>query len=380
MTLDQDAMDLDETVSFIGNSGSLLQHNEAECAQWSDLSTIQDASSHDFLRWGVGHQRSPSWADIQSIRQSNIVQLEYQLYFSTYSHHYQEENNVEGQLDGYSSCGAFPTWSFGIPLNGLQELASLWMVDFVPSPAMSTEKNLQVSFLFQTHCNRKTWQIKRVLTFIVWNNDVSRPAGSASSISGPTDMVGDRELLTIEGLKNAILDSRQIQGRDSVWYALREVSMALVPQPNHQWPTWKLAEHVIIPDTWSEKNLQTADDAHFEDGSIRCDLRDGGLWLVDAGLSRRRQLGSTLPELEKDARSGNSMLAIRSPSWPEICPKFCLFVLPNDIDDTTGTLHKLLEEAVSLKNYYAEGDYKWSRADWQALWKWRKTLEQGVDI
>jgi hypothetical protein len=381
MTHDQDVMDLDETVSNMGNSGPLLQYNEAQHAQWSELHTIQDASSHDFLRWGVGHQRSPSWADTQSIRHSNIVQLDFRVYFSTYPNHYQEENDVNGRLGGESSLEAFPSWSFCIPLNGLQELASLWMVEFVPISEMSTEKNVQVSFVFQTHCNRKTWQIKRVLTFIVWNTDASRPARSISAIPGPIHLVGNKtkELLIMEGLKNAILDTRQVQGRDSVWYALREASMFLAPQPNPRWPMWKSAEHITTPDTWFEKYLEAADNGCFEDGSIRCGIRDGGLWLVDGDLPWRQQLGSTLPDLGKDTRTGDSMLAIRSPSWPEECPKFCLFVLPENIDDTTGTLHRLLEEAVSLKNYYAEGDYKWSRADWQALCKWRKTLEQGAD-
>jgi hypothetical protein len=183
----------------------------------------------------------------------------------------------------------------------------------------------------------------------------------------------------MEGLKNAILDTRQIHGRDSVWYAFREVSMALVPQVNHQWPKWETFEDVILPGKGAETLLETADDSYFKDRSMHRYVLDGGLWLVNGDFAQRRQTRSTLPDLERDTRSGDSMLTIRSRNWPEVCPKFCLFILPEEIDDTTSTLYRLLEEAISMGNYYAEGNYTWTRVGSQILWKWRISLKQGVD-
>lgn len=85
---------------------------------------------------------------------------------------------------------------------------------------------------------------------------------------------------------------------------------------------------------------------------IHCISLCGGLSEVDGDFER--QLRSSVPGLGRDMRHGNSMLAIRSPSWPEVCPRFCLFVLPEVIHDSIDHLHQLFEEAVYLRNSTAK--------------------------
>ena len=68
------------------------------------------------------------------------------------------------------------------------------------------------------------------------------------------------------------------------------------------------------------------------------------------------------------------MLAIWSSRRLDACPKFCLFVLSDVVKDSADELHALLEEAVSMKYYYGEIGYRWSKRDSRALIQWRKAV------
>jgi hypothetical protein len=168
---------------------------------------------------------------------------------------------------------------------------------------------------------------------------------------------------SIQCLAKAILDLRQIYRRDLIRYALREVSAVLVLLPYHQSPKWELLDILNMPEKAFETLMWLQSGTNFGNHNLLYRVYDAGLWHVQNACSKRQQPRSTLPMLGLDTQTGDCMLAIRSPTWPEDCPRFCLFILPASIDDTECTLSKLLETTISLKNFLAVGDYHWSQSD-----------------
>jgi hypothetical protein len=372
---DQDSMQIDEVAFNTESPGSSHLPNEAQQDEIMEYSAVQIPRSHSLLRWAVGHEGAPTWADLGSIRFSNVVRFKFR---SCSSLAMENVQSVRGGIDESSVIDSLASCSIHIPLESLHELAAIWMTGTIPIRVPEDGKFVHATLLFQSYCDRTTWQIQRVLSCIIWGDKPSTPTYEPNGVQSLARVIRSdtSQRASRQDLTKAILDLRQIHGRDSVQYALREVSMALVLQPNCQSPKWELLEAFDMPEKALETLLGLQSSTNFGNYDIGCDVYDAGLWQVQDTFGKRQQLYSTLPVLEQDTLTGDSMLAIRSPTWPAGCPRFCLFILPGSIDDTVSTLSKLLEEAISLKNFFAEGSYHWSRPDWQVLWRWRKALEK----
>ncbi|KAF2818783.1 hypothetical protein CC86DRAFT_460914 [Ophiobolus disseminans] len=334
-----------ETHRDIENSGSIHQESFHQPREDNDLQAAEEltnASFDPFLRWAVGHQHAPPWITVGSIRHSDIVDFEFRCYFVNRS-----------DLARLQEAGDHETlWTLfvkalGISPERIKKIATLWtsrVPQVLPRDGMSM---VPATFFFRTNWDPMTWQIIRSLNCIIWEM---------------TDWPPSTETAEQQSLEDAVLGVRQIHGRDSVWYALQ--STTVIYDTRNQW------EKINGP----KFNLDILGLTNLDSVTLQLVYSDNALLRVNRTVSNHTQ--SPDFGIERDTRSGNSMLAVRSPSWSQNCPKFCLFVLSDVTGDSAEHLHQLLEEAQSLENHYCEGNFKFTRADRQELHKWGDALKE----
>lgn len=240
------------------------------------------------------------------------------------------------------------------------KLAALWQCESgIGSELLSDTASATI--FFQTYCDPSTWLIKRVLTCVTWENSQSQAVVANSKVFWYTD------------IKKAILDIQQMSGRDSVWYALRRLSLTLTIEQETGEPLWKTFQEMEMPRIGTEFLVNLDPFTVLGRYNVYTNTVGRSLCKIDPGVERR--LRSTIPDVGRDMRDGNSMLAVAPPSRPASCPRFCLFVLREEDLNNMDTVYELLEEARILKNYYAEANCKFDPSDWKALRDWSKALK-----
>ncbi|KAF1849717.1 uncharacterized protein K460DRAFT_399830 [Cucurbitaria berberidis CBS 394.84] len=377
--LDLEVMQVDGVVAGTDHRCPRASHHRTETEHASQESqeqgptAIQDADSHAFLKWAVGHPLAPSWTEIGSIRHANIVHFDFKY------HVFWKPEIVQVEQEDVDFCSVFKSLqssAFLMYPRQLRELVALWTTKSIQIPSPNVTKPTRASFYFHTYCDQSTWQIKRVLNCVLWGA-APRTVKNTSAMEQLPAMIGDDdipEFFAWTDFKDACSDAQQIYGKDSVWYALQTTSMLLLPGEESRRPEWVSFETLNIPKTaaWTLMDISKRTNLGGEmviDSVSLC----GGLSEVDPTSERR--LRSTIPDLGRDTRQGDSMIAVRSPSWPATCPQFCLFVLLKEDYDDKDILHRHLEEAVALSNYYAEEGYEFSRSCWRLLHNWRRALK-----
>jgi hypothetical protein len=323
---------------------------------------LSNADNHVFLRWAIGHTESPSWTEIGSIRHASIVAFEFRCYYPVF--HDDSWKKVVDSASAETSTEALYANAMTLTAEQLRSLASDW-VTYVPF-IEGVEPNcyVRVTLFFQTYCDDHTWQIRRALGCILWHlgGDLT------------TEMCGG------EGIKTAILQMQSLRGRDSVWLALRTTTLILTYEESNDGVGRASFKDAGFSEDLKDKFRALSAEVHFDNVVLRHIHLARGLVYID---EQQPAFGQTVHDnvpWESDNKSGHAMLAIRSSQWHESCPKFCLFVLSDVTKDSPGELHALLEEAVSMKNYYGEIGYRWSRRDTQALLQWRKAVAREKTI
>ncbi|KAF2624067.1 hypothetical protein BU25DRAFT_166430 [Macroventuria anomochaeta] len=325
-----------------------------------EVAALPDASCHTFLRWAVGHEMSPSWTGLGSIRHSNLVHFEFRCYNLAIDVATTEEMSMaEEDLSLYSTLCSY---AVTISPEQLYEIAAIWTTRFPSTPGFQSASAMRATFFVQTYCDQSTWQIKRVLNCIIW---------AVNNHDTPTEYdAGD--------LLKAMLQIRNIHGRESVYIALQDTGLVLQHTEHDQSLNWESFAQAGLSDTAVDTLRGLRAEVRVADIVLQRVSHDAQLLWVERSPHDQYRCVST--PWEQDTRSGDSMLAIRSPLWPLTCPKFCLFVLPEVHDESSGGLHRLLEEAMSLRNFYVHVDHQWGREDTRLLRQWRKALSSEKTI
>lgn len=350
---DQDRMQIDGPVVAVEEFLTSIQSDEQQLQQVSEqeTATITDATTHSSLRWAMGHVSSPSWTTIGSIRFANIVHFEIRIHDLRNLGENDWTCLTEGEhrFSYYSMLkSSFPTTP-----DRLAQLIALWTPQFAIDQPYDLAGATHITICFQTFCDPLTWKITRLLHCVLCKgNFLPAVHGFAGGVTQDFS----------RSLDEAILRVRNLSGRDSVWYALRGTIMLLLPQYYGRLKGFKW-----ISGRFNDLITQLSDQDSFAQHCV-----SKGPLCIES--SSDIPLQSTIPELVQDTRSGETMLAIRSPSSPSDCPRFCLFVLSNKALDSEATIHRLLAEAVTQRNIYGPDGYQWSDSDWTALQQWRKAL------
>lgn len=376
---DPDSMDTDEVGAAADSAGArfnMTSQGSQHSQERKEITTLLDASSHSFLRWAVGHSSAPPWTSLGSIRHSNIVHFEFRCHAI-----WRQQNNQPENIDPdyHLICDLEPYWAFRILPEQLQNLAALWTMKSASFPALEHGEAIRAGLYFHTYFDPSTWQIRRVLSCMLW---LAEPLTLTTQVNveRTTDqsqghVAGDQLPASFEmrDFERAILEVRQIHGRDSVWAALQCASMALVSSTGSNNLSWISFLTLELTEEKSRIVMSLPEHKEIGDIVVHCiDCCDG---LSQVSEEFRGQLRSPNLDIGRDMRIGDSMLMIRSPAWPEACPMFCLFILPDAVDHSETYLSQLLEEAVSLKHFYGVGGYQLSMAEWRILFRWRRALQ-----
>lgn len=341
-------------------TGDALQNEQPD--QGEDTGLSNSASSSEFLRWTAEHDGSPDWTSFGCVHHANNVHFEFRC-------HEVHSNNLSVQdlmkesreLNMYA---VLSSWAFEILPEDLHELSTLWTPKVAPNEAHTFKGKLQAAFWFHSSFDPRTWQIRRVLSCMIWTEGAPLPQQNMSSVSSqPFDL---------KDLRDAILRARNVRGRESVWSALLDSTMVLRPVYNAKNVEWVFIEATILPDFASHR-LNTLS-LHTQVGSIiiRRVHCAGGLDQLEPDPELQPYV--LFPRDQQDTQSGDSMIIIRSSDAHINCPTFCLFILSQGDFDSIHNLHRLLEDAYVSKRFYGSGDELWKRADWKTLLKWRKAV------
>jgi hypothetical protein len=312
-----------------------------------------DASSHPFLQWAVGHVNSPSWTSLGSIRHSNIVQFEFQCYNCSL-----HAGSTEGDLmeDSLSLYMALHSHAVTTSTEQLDDVAFSWTRGLPPTSRLELAGDMRVTFFFQTYCDKPSWQIKRVLSCIIWE----------------TEKLPIPEWYETEDIARVISQVRNISGRDSVSLALKKTGLVLRHKRDGSGLEWKSFTQAHLPETAFDTLRELGAGICYRYMVLRrVKLCNGLLWVV-TGSDIERQYAPVA--WEQDTRTGDSMFAIYPSSWLDNWPKFCLFTLPNADCESSSDLHRLLEEAIMTKSFYGDIGYRWTKEDWGILGQWRQAL------
>jgi hypothetical protein len=372
---DQNLMQLDQATSNPEERTQDSRADEPEDDDYRSFLEPQYAEADSFLRWAPGHRYSPAWTTLGSIRHADIIQFE----FAVYRTHGAELESP-----------ALPT--FLMTPTQLQQVTSLWPKPYNYMSEPELGDLVQVGFVFHTFCNPSTWQIIRVLSCAIWGaNFASTDFGTdhvtvvpfrASEIKDGPPM-----LVRLHDLRNALLDVRELRGRQSIIHALQGVARVL--SLDDQDPGW-----VALEDACEGSNgmVETVSQTIFDNlapQSLRIPTMGGIDVKADRHaytrvFSRVRRIEqqrspSTIPHLSQDTKKSQSIIAIRSPNWQTDCPLFCLFVLHGDIDGSERSLHQLLVEAVETKSFFGHSSFRWDPDASRTIGKWRKALADAAE-
>jgi hypothetical protein len=334
--------------------GIVAEYDRSQQQPNTEPVVLPDARSHPFLRWAVGRPNSPSWTAFGSIRHANIVQLEFQYYNHCAAATFQEEDWLSNEDPAFKAVS--DNHSIRISREQLDDVAFIWGTRFRPAWGLGQARTMRATFYFQTYCDESSWQIKRVLHCIIWE----------------AEQISTSRNCDTEDLMAAMLQVRNIHSRNSVWLALRSTGLILRPKRGEGGLEWVLFVDTHLPE--NTFGILSGLAAGRSQGVIcvrRFGLGNGLFWTTTASDSQHRCV--SVP-WETDPRTGDCLIAIRSSSWPDTSPKFCLFVLSKTDYETGSELLNLLEEAVSTNSFYADGTCQWGEHDVRILRQWRKAL------
>jgi len=324
-----------------------------------------ETTPNNLLQWGVGHEAAPPWTTVGSIRHSDVVHFEFRYFVSELDHFDDDHDNYDGvsplRLVLYR-CSFYTTQQ------GLRRIKNLWLANATEATGADPGAFIPVTFIFQTHFDPATWQIKRVLTCIEWKNDVEKPDDRWQQIKAAAIRIQPQ----VEG---HVLSVQRLNRRTSVWYALKGVTrvFSVIEDDSFKNKAW------YSPETLEESKttfMKLSTQLNLNGYNLELMHHDSALLRV--GIPTDNSLETPDLGVELDTKTGPTMLILRPSSWPETSPKFCLFVLDELMDDSQDNLSQLLEEAKQARSFYGEANFRFTTEDWRAFWRalhrWCKAL------
>jgi hypothetical protein len=345
--------------------GIMVEYDRSQQQQSTEPMALPDARSHPFLRWAVGHPNSPSWTAFGSIRHANIVQFEFQYHNHCAATTFREEGWLLNEDPSFKAVSN--DHSIRISREQLDDVASIWGTRIQPAWGLGLARAMRATFYFQTYCNESSWQIKRVLHCIIWEAEqlpVSRHCNTGY-------------------LMTAMLQVRNIRGKDSVWLALRSTGLILRPKRGEGGLEWVPFVDSHLPENTFDILSGLAAGRSQGVKRVRRVGLDNGLFWTATVLDNQHQCVPA--SWGKDTRTGDCLVAIRSSSWPDTSPRFCLFVLSETDYESRSELLRFLEKAVLTNSYYADNNCQWGEHDLRTirdgLCQWREALAlEGTNI
>ena len=354
---------------------------------FSTIRNTRDASSNPFLNLANYSHTSAPWTTQTSIRHANIVSFSFRVLllpnFRDGAHVRRNTTLIDihsrARSSGLLKSLQQSSYSVLLKRRHIWQLAKDWtgeeeMSLHDASSATNSDEVITAIFFFRTICQSHSWQIEREVRCIM-------------STSTGTDVEPHPDERFLQNqysqIRTALAQVRNIFGKESVEYALRRCSLILRHSEDEgqvQWAPPSNQEKASV-----EQYLALFDSATTDSETSRLYHRHSVGLLHVLGAGEMTEVPPFLPIIPELAGKGGAMLAVRQSSWPAECPRFCLFVLPENEIDNKAQLARLLHDAIEDKNFYsADSEPKWAEADWKLLRAWEALLtheaEDGMEF
>jgi hypothetical protein len=155
------------------------------------------------------------------------------------------------------SVQCFPT--FLMTHVQIKRVISLWPYKPTRFCGLRGGPTLQVSFVFHTFYDRPATRINSVLSCIVWRSyPAQMPSYRAhgTRLAPPVSLGYTANSLVMGDFEKAIIDVRQLSGRDPSSCALNEVTMAMSPNADANGLEWKSFEELKLIDTSTDSEVE----------------------------------------------------------------------------------------------------------------------------
>ncbi|KAH6865283.1 hypothetical protein BKA58DRAFT_463010 [Alternaria rosae] len=338
--------------------GTVNGYDRSQRQQSTEEVALQDARSEPFLRWAVGHPNSPSWTAFGSIRHANIVQFEFQYHNYCAAAGSWEERRLSNKDRLFKTVSK--EHSIRISRELLDDVAYIWGTRIQPDWGLGLACALRATFYFHTYCDKSSWQIKRVLHCMIWE----------------AEQLPVHKNCNTKDLMTAMLLVRSFHGRDSASHALRSTGLILRPNQGEEGPEWVPFLHIHLSENTRDILSGLAAGSSQDVERVRHISLDNGLLQIATGSEEQHQ--RVPASWGRDTRTGDSLIAIRSSSWPDTSPRYCMFVLCKTGYESGSELLNLLEKAAFTKNTYADPNCQWGEDDKRTiragLCQWREAL------
>ncbi|PVI00855.1 hypothetical protein DM02DRAFT_728324 [Periconia macrospinosa] len=304
----------------------------------------------------------PPWAEFGTILYSDNVSFEFRSFCCHALFADTDEDNPTVMRSIGNTLFNFAEY---ISSETLQTFAATWISKSNPWFSIPLEEPLLATFFIQTYFDPSTWQIKKVLNCMLWEDGSTRPPRT------PTITIPEIEL---ERFKRILGDVQRESGGDLVWEAFRNSSSIL--SLCHSGQSWISFDEAGMPSD-SYKYLI---DLRQYDGRGNCCLFRNSTFvnLVNTCALGERPAVSEASNISHTT-DATSMIVIRPPSQPATRSKFCLFILSNNADDEQN-LAGLLKAARKGKHFYGDPGYKMTSEDKAHLRRWQKALVEGDSL
>ncbi len=362
-SFDPDAMQIDSTEG----KGTGPVHGAQKAKMQREEALTKDATVPGFLSWARDQPEAPIWIGDGRIRHSNIVHfgLRYHVVSNLKRARFPESNSLTRVFWSILSHR-----TFSLRAEHLDELAALWLQ--IPSPTpyidmLDPSSAFQVAFYFHTYCDKETWQIQRVLNCFIWK-----------PLFTPVGRIKEQKLLNkdkLQELKAAITDIQQINGRDSALLALQNTDMFLAKGLNDSYVNW-VSEPKLPPTERSFLSMSFSNRLNIGGVFLDCIVNWNGTLQIVGDIER--QLGPTIPNLERDMRDGHAMIAVRPSAWGQSCARFCLFVFSQDVHEDLRLICKHLDDAIDRYDFHGMETDHIEGSDWTILRGWQKAISNWV--
>lgn len=326
----------------------------------------EDSNGNSFLSWARNNSLTAPWIRNARIRHSNIVLFTFQVIDVTSGPHdalHTEDRQALSQLLSMALL---------VRREHVLQLASLWTNVQLPSADYSD--TFYATFFFQTFCNQNDWQICRVLNCIIWQPQYFEPRSRANLDTLPAYMDHDGQTsLDMSKLRRAIQDGQRIRGKNSVNYALGNLSFVLLLEEQGRSVRWVSTDEIDMPAGATTIFIDLPPVRDLNGIIVEC--RQSFEKLSEIRVDSVATLPSTIPEMKFDSRRWDAMIAIRPRSWSTESPLFCLFVTLEKDYDNQRTLFKLLKQGMGSRGCVnAPKGYELSPEDRKILIDWKEIL------
>lgn len=262
---------------------------------------------------------------------------------------------------------------FQVSAAQLMDLQETWTG--IPSEGVPLPEQSVVGFIFNTFCDKKSWNLHRAITCVIWPYDIYE-------VTTPADLISTQDS---GRLMDFFEPTRTLTGGASVCYAMKDVKFILTynREPGWRWPRqeWQdppvgsvLAQHI-------ERCATAYEDCLTAIGEMELLLGSGDH--TAHRTTNREWYSVPLLPLPTHVDTCPAMITVRgsSPSWPDSCPRLCLFVLsPLDFDDKVRHRELLLQACREGSFYFVLNDgssQSLSDEDRHLLAVWARSLPTG---